>query len=169
MTQKEINVVLEKCLRMCDEVGIPYGDIRKISISGKMSKAMGKCWRYRNAMHGIEWFEIKIAKLAADNFSSFELENVVLHEIIHTCKGAFDHGSTFHKYGNLVNKRYGYHVETYWSFESVGVTPEQMNYKYIFRCDKCGKEFGYMRMCKVVKLKGKGCRCGVCKGTITML
>lgn len=144
--------------------GIPISNhIMRCSVNTRLRKVMGRCIRKTN-MLGV-CYEIEIAGcILADNVDEMEIRDTIMHELIHTCPGCFDHGSVFHHYAKIVNRKYGYHVDTYADreqLEAAGVVIKESEYKYILRCSKCGHEWKYKRIGKILENPwAYNCGCG---------
>ena len=144
----DINLLLKKALSICDKENIPYGNITGISINNRLSKALGRCMRKGNTDN----YSIELRNIIADDTITPEhgaLE-IILHEIIHTCKGCWNHGDLFNSYGaRLAKHGYGTQGSTK-NMDSLNLNMD--NYikaaKYICKCEKCGHIEVRQRKCK---------------------
>ncbi len=85
------------------------------------------------------------------------------HELIHTCRGCQNHGKTFIRYAEKMNRAYGYDIKRCHSPEEMGLTAESIAKKvnYIVRCTKCGTEIQRTRYSSVIADPSRyRCRCG---------
>ena len=157
----DIKSLLLKALAICDKENIPYRKITDITINKRLSKAWGRC------IHHVEDdnFTIELRTVIADENITSEngIMSIILHEVIHTCEGCFNHGTLFNSYGERLLK-YGY--DTMYatkSMEKLGVDREKCvnSMKYVCKCKKCGIIEGRQRMCKFVSepqnFTHKGC------------
>lgn len=86
------------------------------------------------------------------------LYNTVIHELLHTCEGAFNHGAAWKAYADRVYNEYGIEIKRTSTEAEKGITPlPPTPAKYIFRCQKCGREVAYQRMCDFVKNPSRYC------------
>lgn len=144
--------------------GIPISNhIMRCTVNTRLRKAMGRCKRKTNLL-GV-CYEIEVAGcMLADNVDEMEIRDTIMHELIHTCPRCFDHGYYFHHYAEIVNRKYGYHVDTYVDTEQVkaaGVIIKEESYKYILKCKVCGREFKRKRMSDAVQNPAMyHCPCG---------
>ena len=147
-----------------DELGIEYGNIVLWEINTRARKRYGQCRLIRNGCYSIDISETIFE--ANDD----AVEEVVLHELIHSCKDCMNHGALWKKYAHMLNEKYGYSITTTGSDEKYGIKRSETNsncdYKYLYKCSGCGKLIGYHKKGKAVKilsgqLKGYvSCKCG---------
>ena len=87
-----------------------------------------------------------------------QIKNTLLHELIHTIDGCFNHGSNFKKQAEIVNKLYGYNVQRGNSYQEF---KNQLNFKYEVCCTNCGAKNRYFKKTNVVKHPSLyHCSCG---------
>ena len=95
------------------------------------------------------------------------LVGCMIHETIHTQDGCFDHGYGFKRYAAQVNAKYPkYDIGRCNSMAEWGADRTKMGHSsWVIACNKCGKEYVYMRKPKYIDsfLHGKG-RCPICNG-----
>ena len=158
---RDLKAVYEKCKGVLDDIGIRYDYDTPISVNNRLTRAMGKTKAIPN---GYDWnrravyrHEITInPAMLSDDVPEDELENTVLHELLHTVPGCMNHGSKWQHLARKVNNMYGYHITTTGYVPAVAERWEAKNQtKYICACEKCGAEWGYKRWCKVTANPGK--------------
>ena len=87
-----------------------------------------------------------------------EIENTLLHELIHTIEGCFSHGYDFSKVSRFVNTQYGYNVQVKTACRAF---EKHINYKYEVVCTKCGSKHRYTRKTNLIKYPNLyHCVCG---------
>lgn len=95
------------------------------------------------------------------------LVGCMVHETIHTQDGCFDHGYGFKRHAMQVNAKYPkYDIGRCDSMAEWGADRMKMGHSsWVIACNKCGKEYVYMRKPKYIDsfLHGKG-RCPICNG-----
>lgn len=99
------------------------------------------------------------------------LNETILHEMIHTLPGCFNHGSTFKKYCVCLNKKYGYSLQRTTGVSEYGIEVEHVKRKpkYLITCPHCGKQYHYTRK-PVYDIHTYSCgRCGFSKLEIEAL
>lgn len=159
---KDLNKLLDSALAMCDEVGIPYGTIRIITLNNRLSRAWGRCLSQDGGK--TFWIEIQ-GKFAQDEFSTDKaVIAVIIHEIIHTCEGCWNHGSQFMAYGKRIADRFGINVAATDSPENLIVDSIAWNQskKYEVKC-KC-RSIYKDRMCDIIKFPHTY-TCKLCHGS----
>ena len=147
----DIKALLLKALVICDKENIPYRKITGIKVNNRLSKSWGRC----NLDTKTGSFSIELRNVIADDSITPEkgtLE-IILHEVIHTCEGCFNHGALFNAYGERLLK-YGYDTQGRTKNKeklNLNMTNYMAQAKYICKCQKCGFEETRQRMCKFVK------------------
>lgn len=132
---RNINEVVENCCRKLDAIGIRYGQITSVTINTRAKKRWGQCVQSGGR------FTISISSmLMSEKVALIHLENTVIHEILHTCNGCFNHGETWKILADKVNRAYGYNVKRTTSPEEKGIDPAifAVNIKHKFVCNGCG-------------------------------
>lgn len=159
---KDLYKLFDSALAMCDEAGIPYGTIFNIRINNRLSRAWDRCL----SQDGRKTFWIEIqGKFAQDEFSTDKaVIAVIIHEIIHTCEGCWNHGSLFMEYGQRITDRFGIKVSATDSPENLGVDSISWNVskKYEVKCN-C-RSICKDRMCGIIKYPHTY-TCRLCHGT----
>lgn len=138
----DINVVFAECCRKLENVGIEHGTIVSVAINARIKQRWGQCKRRGNM------FTIEVSsRLVNDSVKVEALEDTVIHELLHTCAGCFNHGDEWQRLADIVNREYGYHVKRTTSPAEKGFSEDDMHKdaKYHFRCEKCGNEVAQYR------------------------
>lgn len=155
-----LNETFNKCKVLLDNLNIYYGNITNVSVNTRAKKRWGQCKRVGGT------FEISINSCLLDETNPIEaLENTILHELLHTVYGCFNHGEMWQLMANKVNKAYGYNIKRCSTANEKGVSDEyvQNAYHYFITCNKCKAQWKYMKMCKTVTIVKRGsgvCPCG---------
>lgn len=154
---------------MCEvkSVGLEPGDIVNVSINSRAKNRWGQTRRVMNSRYD-SIFSIDISdRLLHDNVSDEAAKETIIHEIIHTIPGCFDHGRQWQIAAEKINAKYPkYNIKRTNSPEEKGIQVTNDDYKYIVSCDVCHKEYGYNRAAKVIK-NPNHFRC-VCGGTLSI-
>ena len=93
------------------------------------------------------------------------LEETIVHEMIHTIPGCFNHGNQFKYYCMLLNHKFGFNLSRTTSTVDFGITLEHKSRptKYVITCPHCGKQYFYSRK-PVYAIDTYSCgRCGSAK------
>lgn len=97
------------------------------------------------------------------------LKESLIHELVHTLPGAFNHGIYFKEYGRMFHSYYPDYTVERVSRGGSSYTPpvRKRNYKYKITCNTCGAVSRYQRLCNTVKYcsnKYSICYCSRCNG-----
>ena len=160
MVMVDINEVFHNCCKKLDAIGIQYGKITKVTINTRAKKRWGQCKQIGMC------YEISISSmLIQDGVALMQLENTVIHEILHTCKGCMNHGETWKRLASKVNNAYGYNIKRTTSAQEKGVKIEYVarTIKHKFVCTGCGQVITRQRESDFTKRYDRY-RCGGCKG-----
>jgi len=162
MEQRKVELLVQKVSQEMRAIGIPISDsIEAVTINNRAKKRLGCCKRRKNAF-GKNLYTIEISKYAL-NCEEDKLCSIIAHELLHTCKGCFNHESKWKKMGSKVEETLGYPISRTVNYEELGLekpaSSEQT--KYIIVCKKCGQIIERKRMCNLVKNVEKY-RCGKC-------
>lgn len=147
---KNLQATYEKCLDILDSMGIEVGQITEVKLNRRLSRSLGRCWRNR-IYCGCYTYRIEINPvLLEDGVTQEQLENTMLHELLHTVDGCFSHTGKWLRLAEKVNREFGYRIQRESECEYAAERNEQRNpVKYICACEKCGVEWKYKRWGKV--------------------
>lgn len=167
---KDLQAAFEKCLRMCDKCGIPYGRIESVEPNTRAKSRWGQCrciapgTLFKPAEFCINVNE----QLLRDDAPDRSLEETLLHEICHTVPGGNDHGGAWKAAVERLNRRYGYSISRTRSPEQLGVPDERTPRapRYIIQCERCGQAIARTRKSKLVTHTAHY-RCARCGGRLS--
>lgn len=168
MELKELEQLVKKVANEMLKAGIPISqNIEAVTINSRAKKRLGCCKR-RKTITGRYFYTIEISKYAL-NCKEKELCSIIAHELLHTCKGCFNHGIKWKKMGIIVEEKLGYPITRTVDYEKLGLEkPESAEcVKYIITCTKCGQTIERKRLSNLVKNTEKY-RCGKCGGTLEL-
>ncbi len=100
-----------KCRKMLTDIGINPPREISFQFNGRLSKALGRCCQLRNGGYRIEISTNFYSECIAKNAIK-DLHTTILHELIHTLPKCFNHGETFHRYADKVNRKYDFDIDT---------------------------------------------------------
>lgn len=142
--------VVQECYNICDKLSIPYSqNIAEIKWNGRLRTCWGRCSRYQDGH-----FEIHLnRRLEQSDVKNKKVKSVLLHEILHTCPGCYNHGKIWSKYAKTIKKATGIKINAMASAEQIGA---ERNYKV--KCRNC-KVSLYYAIKPVNKEKN---RCPIC-------
>ena len=141
-----------------DVLEIPYGNITKVIPNSRAKRRYGQCCRKKDGT-----YEINISvRLLEDYVPTKSLMEVLIHEILHSCKGCMNHGDKWKEYAEYVNDCYAYDVQRCGNDKRYGLKPLEQKrkpFKYVVTCNDCGRKFKYRRQCYWFENPKKYVRC----------
>ena len=122
---------------------IPFSDniYNKIKIINAKQK-LGVC--HKTSFAGLAYYSISISKYLLECDIKL-IKEVLIHELIHTCNGCFNHGKNFLHFAFLVNNELGYAITTQSKDKQF---KNNIPHKYKLTCLKCGRVFYRERLPK---------------------
>lgn len=89
-TEKEINRMYADVKADLENAGITIGYVTKSHINGRLKRALGQCKK-----KGYE-YDISLNRcMLLDKMPEQEVKNTIAHELLHTCRGGFNHTETW--------------------------------------------------------------------------
>ena len=134
--------------------GIKVGKISRVLVSDKSFGKFGSCRRLING-----YFVIEITDLGLHG----DVKTTIVHELIHTVEGCFNHGPKFQEIARLLSSAYNIELGTKASKNEMELSKEYRiaKAKYVIRCKKCGQIITRQRATRLVKLPMTyRCGCG---------
>lgn len=161
MENRELNILGSNLIKQLKDIGIPISNnISEIKINNKAKARFGACKIKKSILGKSFTIEISSEILECDIKM---ISEVIIHELLHTCPGCFNHGKKWKLYCNEVERSLGYRITRTQKYEDIGlekpVDKEQI--KYIVKCSGCGAEFPRKRLCNIVRNPEKY-KCGKC-------
>jgi predicted SprT family Zn-dependent metalloprotease len=89
-----------------------------------------------------------------------KFKETIMHEHLHTVPGCWNHGEQWKCYASILNRTYGYDIKRTTDGETLGITKDKPQPKYVIKCPHCGKEYYYVRK---PQYHVAMYRCGRCK------
>lgn len=161
------NELLQKGIEQVKSVGIIPGKINpNVVINSKAASRFGLCSRKKNGKYD---YEIQLNSIlleaGADEKAAM---NTMIHEILHTCEGCMNHGPKWKSYAAIMNRKFGYNIDTCNSYEELGL--KEPKGKYTLKCTnkKCGKTYEKNRKSKSVTNPNLY-KCGECGSSIKLI
>ena len=162
---EKLKIATEDCLKMCDELQIPYKKIRKVTINYRAKKRWGFCKQVDGQ------FNIEISnRLLNEDADEKALKTTILHEILHTVPGCMNHGRAWKYYAGILNQKFGYNIKRTTSAKEKGVEDISVTLtpKHKFVCQKCNAEVVRYKESKFTQNHTKY-SCAVCGGRFKMV
>lgn len=145
---KDLVSIYEECKDICRDLNIPIRENTPIKYNGRIRTKWGYC---RDKKDGT--FEISIAKvLGEDSTPKKTLMATILHEMLHTCPGCFNHGKLWKDYCKRIKEAYGIKIRTTSDTEDMKIESH-----YYVKCRRCEIKVWYP-----MKPVNKEQRCPVC-------
>lgn len=156
------NELLQKGLRQVKAAGIEPGNINpQVIINTRAKNRFGVC-RKTPGKYDYQ-IELNAQLLETDEKKAM---NTMVHEILHSAKGCMNHGPTWTRYANIMNRKFGYDISRCSSYEKLGL--ERPKPKYVVRCTGCNAEIHRHRKSKLITHTHQY-RCGKCQGSLVLL
>ena len=162
MKKEELLILTNELIKALRNIGIPISNnIEDVVINTRAKARFGACKVRKNRL-GQKKYIIEISKEIL-GCETEDISSVLVHELLHTCKGCFNHGKKWKSYCEIVENQLGYSIERTSRYEDLGLKrPEaKEQVKYMVKCKGCGMEFPRKRMCNLVK-NTEAYRCGKC-------
>lgn len=152
---KDLKKLVMECVREQGELGIKYSR----NITWKVSTAYIRKWgQCRKKPDGT--YEITIAeRLLRDSVDDDAIKDTIHHELLHSVEGCMNHGELWKRNAAKLNHGYGYSIKRTNDMDGKGI--EQIEAKYIVKCENCGAEIGRYKMSRLIEdTKSYRCACG---------
>lgn len=144
--EKEINSTLDFANKVLKEVYSSYTE--PVIVNVKYTRARSYWAQVRK--RGTGMYELIISNvfesIPDEQTARNRFTSSVIHELIHTIPGCWDHRTKFQRICQLVNYRYPqYQLQTSTSMEDVGLVEPLQTPRYLVICKCCGHIYNYMR------------------------
>lgn len=132
----DLRKVFLECVREMREAGIPIQGNKIVGIVIEdLDDCLGMCCKDEKGD-----FTIIIRKgLLEDKCPIKELKEVIIHELIHTCKRCGIHGKTWRKYAQMLNDACGYSLLAGKDMDSIFHSEMPITQRFV--CRDCGSTF----------------------------
>ena len=182
MKEEKEKIAKVRALIACDieilrQAGIPAArTIEEVRINARAKKRLGCCRREKNAL-GRTRYSIELADIVFA-CSDEDVNRIIVHELIHTCPGCFDHGKKWKYYAARAGKLLGCEIRRTidpaelgledvcaGKGEGPGAGKKAPQIRYRLVCPGCGQVFERKRLCPLIKTPAKY-RCGRCGASL---
>lgn len=146
---KDLKWMTKECIDMLKELGIPCGNVINVKANTRAKKRYGQCKRLKSGNYVINISHV----LLKDEVPDVITKGTIIHELLHTAAFYDGHTGMWKRYADIVNKKYPeYNIKRVADVKETGIKiANDDDYKYIIKCEKCGREVRFMRMCKKVE------------------
>lgn len=155
--KQKLKSLFEECKKEADEAEVKYSKYIKLEISKRAKSRYGLCEK-----KGPNSYIITISDFVFDSPDN-KIKQVILHEMVHTCKGCMNHGSHWKAVANQLNRKYGYEIHRTNAREEMGLPSrsESPVYKYAVECQACKKIIYRQKMSQIISHPERfRCKCG---------
>lgn len=162
--EERLQRISEEATRELNHIGIyPSNQIICFKENRRAKKRLGCCKKEKSLMQ--EKFIIEVA-LVMQTETDEKIKEILIHELLHTCKGCFNHGPAWKALAQKVNQAYGYKISTYVDTRQLNIDkPAPPKYKYKITCSSCKTAFYRQKRSKLIE-KPQRYRCGKCGGRL---
>ena len=150
--------LLAQCEYELASIGIITGAVKEIKINPRFTSTWGYCKKLPNGD-----FAIDLSKRLFEEGNEKGIKTTIIHELLHTCEGCFNHGAEWKAKAEKVNAAYGYNIKRCTSAKEKGIeeTGRGTKIKYIVVCARCGYEFCRSKESNLIKYPSRYlCSCG---------
>lgn len=147
------------CNKKLLDIDVPLGVVSKVISNPKMHSRWGCCFR-RN---GYKSFDIEIAERLMLSADYEGIDHVMMHELLHTIQGCFNHGPNWKYWANVVCKTFGFNIKRLTGASELGSDPIsliEIGYKAC-QCVDCGNVIVKKTECEFIRHPERwSCKCG---------
>ena len=163
MNQQDVNRALQEIINEAQglHIPVPSNIHREVFINPRPKKRFGCCKKKDGK------FLIEVSRFLLEG-EERAIRSVLAHEVLHTCRGCYEHGARWKEYAARMNQAWGYQIKRTSSFGELGLpageeSPEERaaRIKYIIKCTRCGREYPRQKVtCVMKKINAYRCSCG---------
>lgn len=167
---ERLNVLAKQAMHELDVIGVKYTKPTCWKLS-RATSYFGTTIRKKNIITGKWEFVIKVSLMKLDEAVKDErVMDTIIHELIHTVDGCFNHGPNFKRLASLVNDCYAcYNISRCAIADEAGISREVVKkyekpkHRYTVCCPNCNRKFVYAKQTKLVKILSG--HAGICETT----
>ncbi len=160
MTVKELNETFKMCKDQLAAIGFSqvYTNNYRLEFNSRAKNRLGRCRKLPDG-----GFLISLNSVYA-NLNPEKAKETIMHELIHSIDGCFDHKNKWQNIVSLVNRKYGYTISR---CVDAGNDYREQAYErnYKVKCLGCGHETSRERISKLIK-HPEAYKCGICGGKL---
>ena len=159
---KDYMAMFNEALEVVCDLGIETGEIVEVKLNYRAKNRLGRCTRNNIfCTYALEFNHL----IFSDEADEDAVMNVLIHEILHTCKDCMTHKGEWKRLANIVNTNTRYNITRCANYESLGIESpkEERKHNYVFVCEDCGQVIVRERASNFTKNYHEY-RCGKCGG-----
>lgn len=155
------NTLLKKAIQQVKSAGITPGNIDPIvEINDKSTSRFGLCTKISNRKGPYD-YKIQLNKILLNQDTEKPAMEVLVHEVLHSCKGCMNHGVVWKNHATTMNRKFNYKISRCSSLDTLGIESENVDAKYIIQCKKCENRVFRNRKSKLTEnVNSYKCNCG---------
>ena len=159
LVMKNLNELFEQAMAVVEGCGIQTGDIVSVTVNTRAKKRWGQCQKKGNKYY------INISsRILEDDTDPQAVVEVIIHEILHTCKNCMTHKGDWKILATIVTMATGFQITRTTSAEHLGIKlDENRTSNYVMVCQDCGQVYRRERMSNFIRHPERY-RCGICGG-----
>lgn len=156
----------QECIKLLNDIGIfpPVDKITSVTVNTRATRRYGQTSKITHwTPHGSEiTYKINIAAaLLMEENPAEQLEDTLLHELLHTLPNCFDHGAIWQSYAEKVNQAYGFHISRVATCALTVDPMAEKRQKYAVQCTACNHTYYRQKISNVISHPEKfRCTCG---------
>ena len=161
---KDYMRMLNEAIDVVHGLGIETGHIIGVKLNYRAKNRLGRCTRNNIfCTYTLEFNHL----IFSDEADEDAIMNVLIHEILHTCKDCMTHKGEWKRLANIVNANTKYNITRCANYESLGIEDpkEEKKHNYVFVCEDCGQVIIRERASKFTR-NYHAYRCGKCGGEL---
>lgn len=164
--QQRIEDLMKECIDDMASIGVEISpDIIGVKINKRAKQRLGCCREIRKPW-GKEYV-IEISHMLKDDKDKL-IKDIIYHELLHTVPGCMNHGEKWKKLAKRTKLYLGADVKSRTDYFKENRKLAENLYKYVIKCEGCGRETYRMRNCDLTK-NIKDYRCGKCGGKLKVV
>lgn len=158
-TENDILKEVYECVAILNSLGFHAikDNSYDVKISSRLRKILGQCEKHA----GTKRYTIIINRDYLRSALPASVHNTIMHEVIHSLPGCFNHGTKWKAVAHKVNENYIYEPIT--RTHDLREDTYKIKYAYNIKCNSCGSEWNYLRLTKTYRAAKAGratCGCG---------
>ena len=134
--------------------------IPRVAINRRAKRRFAACKDLEAS--GGSGFLVEVSEILL-NAEPRSIKSILAHEILHTCRGCYNHGKLWKHYADRMNRYGDYRITTTTTYEDLGLEAPVIKREaaYIITCQKCGSVFTRQKRSKLIShTQLYRCKCG---------
>lgn len=164
--EKRLYKLMREAVDELHRIGIyPSDHIVSISENHRAKKRLGCCRKIVQGGRCV--FTLEISSQLQEETDK-KIKEVILHELLHTCRDCLNHGKRWKELAEQVNRKYGYTIKRTSESDRTAAAEAERNSRYKLICRSCGNVGYRIRKSRVI-VHPEDYKCAKCGGKITVI